>query len=649
MQIHHPSARKNTSAFGLVITVVFLAIAMFALAGVLSWSTDSARQAERNNLYNMAQGAAEAADERVVAQMSRDFFQQSYNSTASYATNLPSMNGWPVTFSFGNGSGVANQTGVSFGNGGNGSDWPSNVWQALGGQYKGLNAYVIPATIISTATTSNQPYNVSATIKETVQFDAIPLFQFAIFYNMGLEINPGGNMVINGKVVANGPIWVDPPSSLTFRDTVSTTSNTVTYTRNPDDPTSPTPNPNVFYLNQDGTVNSNGPVTSATSLTMPVGTNADGTSAILQLPPAGTNPNSQNGQQYLYNQADLIISNSASGNLTAYFQDSNNAVRLTPIPYNVGTVVAQTVTNGFTTTYSTNITSQTSGHGRNQTTTYTTNVTSTTTPITSTTYTTNLTTYSFVTNVSFYDYRESKTVQAVQLDVGALTNWLNNPSTTGGSTFNNEDDYDNGHSIDSVYLYNNAPSDSSDLPAVRVADGATLPSSGLTVVTPQPLYVLGNYNLNNGSATPGNTDTTYTAPAALMGDAITILSTDWSDSYNANTSLNSRNAGNTTINAATYEGIVQSTIANGTKHYSGGAENFLRLLENWSGDTLTYNGAIVVMFQSQYATNFWQNTGAYYQVPTRDWGFDQNFLNQKKLPPLTPTVKAMQRLQWTAN
>ena len=78
-----------------------------------------------------------------------------------------------------------------------------------------------------------------------------------------------------------------------------------------------------------------------------------------------------------------------------------------------------------------------------------------------------------------------------------------------------------------------------------------------------------------------------------------------------------------------FEGIVQSnpTISG---NYSGGVENFLRLLESWSSKTLTYNGSIVVMFPSIYATNSWEPTGNYYNPPTRNWAFDANFTNGKR-------------------
>src|SRR5262249_53305347 len=126
------------------------------------------------------------------------------------------------------------------------------------------------------------------------------------------------------------------------------------------------------------------------------------------------------------------------------------------------------------------------------------------------TYTTNYA-YSFATNVAFYDFRENKTVHAVQVDVGALNTWL----THGGLAYNNQMNLHSGHHINSVYVYNNNPLTSSSLPAVRVSDGAVLPADGLTVVSPDPLYVLGNYNAS-GSSLNNGTNVANTAPAALI-------------------------------------------------------------------------------------------------------------------------------------
>ena len=95
------------------------------------------------------------------------------------------------------------------------------------------------------------------------------------------------------------------------------------------------------------------------------------------------------------------------------------------------------------------------------------------------------------------------------------------------------------------------------------------------------------------------------------------------------------------------EGIVP-TNPNISGNYSGGVENFMRLLRKaWGNNTLWYNGSIVVMFPSQYATNLW-SYGNYYDAPGRNWAFDANFA-ANKLPPLTPRTRgchprAMERL-----
>ena len=266
--------------------------------------------------------------------------------------------------------------------------------------------------------------------------------------------------------------------------------------------------------------------------------------------------------------------------------------------------------------------------------------------------------FPFVTNVSFYDFRESKTIQAVQIDIARLNTWLNDP-TEEGINWNRVCGGSDGahgnknHPIDSIFVYNSVPRSSSQLPAVRVVNGQQLPSQwGLTIATPMPLYVLGNYNTQTnsfGSQSIATTNTAWTRPAALMGDAITILSSNWQDNitsgaYAPGGSYSSRVACNTTVNTALLEGIVPSiTVASGPyagKHYSGGLENFLRLQETWGNGAyiLTYNGSIVALFPSLYATNYSIGPGTYYDKPVRNWGFDANFVNPLRLPPLTPTL-----------
>jgi hypothetical protein len=661
---------RASAGYALTITLLFLAIMLTAFGSIMYWVSSNTLVTERNNLYVSAEAAAESATENVITTMMRDFTYGSLNAAGSYTSLVPSTNGWPLQFTFKDANGVANQTSVTIG---------SDAWTQLPAQYSGLWGEGQNCVITSTATTVGQRYTVGSTVSQTVWFGTIPLFQFAIFYNQDMEINPGSSMTINGRVHSNYNIWATGSSAgspLNFSDSVDA-SGQVYSTPSPLDPQN-WPNTNS-PPNRSGNVNyadTNAPVSNADSLNLPIGTgtnnNPVNVEAILGLPPADVAAPlpaaySTNGQVYLFNQADLIISNSPSGLngssstnvLSVFYQNQNLATPLTPVAPDVQSLQTvesnsyvaslEYVTNMIPyTTYTTNIVYYTSGKnkGKIKSTTITPHtsyypqvVEETVTNVVTSYVTITNSYYSFVTNQTFYDYREGKTVQAVQVDVGNLNTWLTNNSTTGGEQYqqlNTTGSTDKNHDINSIYVFNSVSEDNSTLPAVRMTDGARLPSDGLTVATPMPIYVKGDYNTTTDGVhfSKALGDVVHTVPAALMGDAITLLSANWSDSYNSSTSLSSRPTSSITLNAATMEGIVPSDGSN----YSGGVENFLRLLESWGGSTITYNGSIVVMFPSQYATSPWNNS--VYGVPRRDWGFDTNFESPNGLPPMKLGVKA---------
>jgi hypothetical protein len=139
-------------------------------------------------------------------------------------------------------------------------------------------------------------------------------------------------------------------------------------------------------------------------------------------------------------------------------------------------------------------------------------------------------------------------------------------------------------------------------------------------------------------------NTSETAPAALVADAITVLSPAWQDSQSAG-DYKLRIPKPTTVNAAFVAGIVQTASGKG---YSGGMENFPRFLEDWDNGAVpfTYSGSMVVMFESKYAITPWGNIGVYYDPPVRNWAFDQNFRYPDKLPPATPTAYVLTRGEW---
>ena len=94
VNLYQPCVR----GYALLMTMIFISVALLLLVSVMNWTNSSARQTERNNLFGLGTGAAEAATERVIAQMTFDFFNQNFPSGANYYTTN-SVNLLPITTS----------------------------------------------------------------------------------------------------------------------------------------------------------------------------------------------------------------------------------------------------------------------------------------------------------------------------------------------------------------------------------------------------------------------------------------------------------------------------------------------------------------------------------------------------------------------
>ena len=657
MKIGFQPPQSGIYGYALTITIMFLAVVLVIFASILYWAESNATMTVRNNQYNMSENAAEAAVETVIGRIDRDFVNGSISNASAYAS-LPAtidQSTWPVQYIFSATNGSTGAVSVAI-------SPTSSSTVPLNSQYTGLYGLAQSVDVYATATPIGQLQTVPATVHEALQYATIPLFQYAIFYNVNLEICPGATMNITGPVFCNQSIW-EGSGNAVFSSTVAAVGTNCSLQNNPFalnyGPQTP---PSTFRL-------AGQPVDHANPVVMPIGTNNSpgAVMSLLQLPPAdyamGTAAAySSNGIVYPANAADLVISNAVFGtndlaaqptgtNYIVYFQDPST-VTLTPLPYDYYRlkVAAQT---GFTTNY---VSPNLSDTNRCYT-----NVA--------------FAGMSWLTNAVFYDWREggtsgsAKRVEAVQIDIAKFTTWLSNTAKNGGADASgvNPDPTKmahSGHHIGGIYVFNSVALTSYQMPAVRVVNGAQLPNPwgtanpyGLTVATQFPIYVLGNYNSQTSAGSSlGTTNTTFTIPAALMGDSITILSTNWSDGYTSLLPTGSTHGpGDTTVNAAALEGIVQ-TVPTISGDYSGGVENFLRLLEDWpngipSGKRmLTYNGSIVVLFYSQWATNHWHGGApVYYNPPNRNWAFDLNFQNANKLPPMTPCIRAMVRGNWYAH
>ncbi|MEI9863791.1 MAG: hypothetical protein WDN00_04405 [Limisphaerales bacterium] len=198
MQLKLQSLSRHQAGFALIMIMVFIAISLIAFASMLMWTSNNARITNRNNLYNQAEAAAESATEIALASMIRDFAFQNLNQANTYENSLPDTTGWPIQYQFSNLSGNAGRISVGIG---------ATGWQPLEGMFVGQSGLVQDCTNTATATPLNQGVDLSATVQQTLKFANVPLFQFAVFYNMDLEMNPGSAMIINGRVHSNNRIY----------------------------------------------------------------------------------------------------------------------------------------------------------------------------------------------------------------------------------------------------------------------------------------------------------------------------------------------------------------------------------------------------------------------------------------------------------
>jgi Tfp pilus assembly protein PilX len=190
-------------------------------------------------------------------------------------------------------------------------------------------------------------------------------------------------------------------------------------------------------------------------------------------------------------------------------------------------------------------------------------------------------------------------------------------------------------------------------------DGANLPAP-LTIATDQAVYSQGDWNrfdkqpasfladslsllsescLAKMSATDASGDTSATAsnPAHLEGE------------INCGRLTGIKNATATIVNAA----FLARTDASTATYYSGGLNNYMRILENWGGRAMTYRGSFVSLGAPQEVSGQYAAcTGAaitaatpdgftaptYGCPPNRAWSYDTDFDTFNKLPPLSPRV-----------
>jgi hypothetical protein len=239
-----------------------------------------------------------------------------------------------------------------------------------------------------------------------------------------------------------------------------------------------------------------------------------------------------------------------------------------------------------------------------------------------------------------------------------------NDATEGGLVFHatvNDDFNDDGtpditvDPVDKLRNYTDGKKKSSY--GFAFSAGADLPGA-LTVVTDQALYVQGDYN--SFAANAGK------QPASLIGDTITVLSNSCAGAttgmIDCGVITATQVATTTSVNAAflSYTDFSNGNIGSSgftstpkIQKYSGGLNNYMRMVEDWGGINFNYTGSFVSLgapqeYSGAYRAGSGSNDafvagGSYYDVPNRNFNYDTNFNAFDKLPPLTPKVIYLQQ------
>ncbi len=668
-------SRGRQRGWALLAVMTLAAVGLMVLAGVMSWASENATVAARNNEYFATSYAAEAATEKVYSIMSQQYLNYGLplvsQNMSTYAATLPNASdgAYWSSYQFSGGS-TANQIIVT--------ETSVSNSIVMGAPFTGLTLTAATYEIIANAQNTTTQYQLVSTVGQQIYLGTIPLFQFAIFYQNDMEIAPGAPMIIAGLIHGNANIYLEPQSGLTLGSTVSAVDQVI-LGESPLDPSIRTLGPVTFNGYDLSGVN---------PLNLPVGTNTTGTVsntsqnvyAILEPPQAGQTTTSASGTNLLYNKADMIIiiSNNNTVSVTSgaivnnqatvisngqwqtflstngTFYDQRDSLTVNPVVLNVSNLVNWSATNAVLRP----VLSSWRGSGAADVqSVYVDDQRNTTSNVVSTVYTygtnysTNTATTSSLPAAGTYvpPITSTNTTGTTTTSrpssgtyVGSLTN-LSNPTRYSYAKITG-------------YTYNLlVPTISTNTgyvtnvttiaqPGIVLSNGAVLPPQGLSVATPDPAYIIGNWNVQlakGGASDAGTNSTTYSLASAVYADAITVLSSAWNPA-NSTAGINSRVAASDTVNAAFLTGNVPSDGNN----YSGGVENFPRFLENWSGQTFTYNGSMVCMFNSQIANAPWPGTGTVYNPPTRNWAFDNNFNNPAKQPPMMPQIVKAYRSKW---
>ena len=473
------SMKVVRSEHGMAALVALVMVGMLTLLGLaaLSSSDDEVKISGNQMQETRAFYASEAGLEKATASI-----QSTFELTGVPPTDMPV------------GTDSINSCAVNYTTRDNG---PATQQVLTSGTLAGLHALVKSFTVTSTGASAVDRAKV--VLSQSFETDLIPLFQFAVFYGTDLEVAPGPQMTLLGRVHSNGNLYIQSDNALRL-DSYVTASGHIIHGPKASGKTVGTgdvliKNAAGAYTSMklgsgwlDGTYSKwydssiarwNGRVQDVSHgqgpLNLPL-TNSSDPHKLIE--PATGNPDSYE------NKATLKFVNGKALSLESGIWVDHTADMLAKgiIKY---------------------------------------------------------------TADQYTDAREGKKVDCTELDVSLL--YDNTKGPYAGISY---------APVNGVVYFSDNIGGPSEWPGLRIKNGAEIKSTittqntngGLTIASQNPVYTQGDYNKTNKK------------PAAIMADAITFLSVTWNDANSAGAKA-TRVAGNTTVNCSYVTGNVATVGA----------------------------------------------------------------------------------------
>ena len=690
----HLFGRNVIRGSALLAVMIVITILSFAAAGILSYSLTTYRNSVRQAMTDQAKELADSEMENLYFEWKTEILHKvpianveltlpvgpASNSASLQGNSFPFLNTTPTTWSV----------------------YRFLHWEQVAGTPDGSATGIMPGTVneigknfyftAKTAATITSPLFGTITYHSGRHFvySSTSLFQFAVFYEGNLELAPGSDMLIQGPVATNASAYLGTVSGVTLTlassvyyfqdyngasDPLTGETDAITSTGLNDPIYNPNPQSappaqaaarqrQVQKLSSQasfiGDVNVGADVLNpnyAAAYTNPQTGQVDPNEiyrAVIAPPPKDSSGNLLTedplvAASRMYNTAGILITidNTGGGVPVVHIGGRQSDGTVDPTAYDsiFPSLNTQTATSVLGT------------------------------PVAGTP----------IIRYPIVDPREvlngKPAVNVTAVDVNNLSNAITSALAAGNQAASNLNQNYNGV----VYVYDktdnstvpstaNQPNMASTLNGILIKNATTTPNIsdssgnplGFTIVSDNGVYVQGDYNTTqitvSGQQVPN--------PSGIMGDAVTALSYGYdptANHYNASNPYNglqawaNRNATTSpgdspygmTIDAAILTGNTPTNTTVSPVIKSGGAQNLVRLIENWYNDPnnlqLTITGSLGQLFSSQYFQGAWPGTAsqtalggpAYLQPHARNFSYDLNF--QQRTPAGSPTTTSFHK------